>query len=161
MYMFAKKIQKIEKDRERERERERERKRERERERPNTGKTNTFILKHLGTHARSASFHYERYCRFKAPPPCKTIDGTFMSLCLAERNPPAQLLENTETQAVLDGVPPTGLQLLRRERVLLMLWIKGLEHLQNWSKVVVPSGAPPEELYEKTTNNLWLVYCWR
>ena len=29
-----------------------------------------------------------------------------------------------------------------------MLWIKGLEHSANWSKVVAPSGAPPEELYE-------------
>ena len=33
-------------------------------------------------------------------------------------------------QALLDGVPPTGLQLLRLERVLLMLRINCLEHLE-------------------------------
>ena len=58
-------------------------------------------------------------------------------------------LGRCEIQAVLDGVPPTGLQLLRRERVLLMLWIKGPEHLEKWSKIVAHSGAPPEDPYEK------------
>ena len=52
---------------------------------------------------------------------------------------------------MLDGVPPTGLQLLRWKRVLLTLWKKGLEQFAKWRKVVAPSGAPPEELYE---NNL-------
>ena len=32
-------------------------------------------------------------------------------------------------QAVFDGVPPTGSQLLRWERVLFTLWMKCLEHL--------------------------------
>ena len=49
---------------------------------------------------------------------------------------------------MLHEVPPTGLQLLRSERVLLTLWIKGLEHLEKWSKAVAPSGVPPEELYD-------------
>ena len=44
---------------------------------------------------------------------------------------------------MLDGVPPTGLQLLRSERVLLTLWIKGLQHLEKWRKVVAPSGGAP------------------
>ena len=51
-------------------------------------------------------------------------------------------------QAVLDGVPPTALELLRSERVLSTLWKEGLEHLEKWSKVVATSRAPPEELYE-------------
>ena len=33
----------------------------------------------------------------------------------------SRVLPGTKTQAVLDGVPPTGLQLLRLERVLLVL----------------------------------------
>ena len=58
-----------------------------------------------------------------------------------------------EFQAVLDRGPRKGLQLLRLKRVLLTLWIKGLEHLAKWSKVV--SGAPPEELYENSQNGFW------
>ena len=38
---------------------------------------------------------------------------------------------NNKGQAVLDGVPPTGLRLLRPERVLLMLRIQGLENMEN------------------------------
>ena len=30
----------------------------------------------------------------------------------------------------------------------LTLWKRGLEHLEKWNKVIAPSGAPPEELYE-------------
>ena len=48
----------------------------------------------------------------------------------------------SKIQAALDGVPLTGLQLLRWERVLLTLWLKGLEHSEKWSKVVAPSGPP-------------------
>ena len=46
------------------------------------------------------------------------------------------------TQAVLDGVPPTGLQLLRWERVLLMLWIKGLSTSKSEVKLSPPRGRP-------------------
>ena len=48
--------------------------------------------------------------------------------------------KNAIIQAVLDGVPPTGLQLLRWERVLLTLWIKGLEHLRSEVKLSPPRG---------------------
>ena len=51
-------------------------------------------------------------------------------------------------QAVLHGVPLTGLQVLRSDKVLLTLWKKGLEHLEKWSKLIAPSGAPPEEIYD-------------
>ena len=34
-----------------------------------------------------------------------------------------------------------------------MLWIKGLEHLEKWSKAIAPSGAPPEELYDITSRD--------
>ena len=50
----------------------------------------------------------------------------------------------TSDHGVLDGMPPTGLQLLREERVLSTLWIKGLEHMEKWSKVVGrPLGGAP------------------
>ena len=45
-------------------------------------------------------------------------------------------------------VPLTGLQLLRSERVLLTIWIEGLEHLEKWRKVVALLGAPPKELHD-------------
>ena len=45
-------------------------------------------------------------------------------------------------QEVLDRFPPTGLQLLRSERVLLTLGIKGLEHLESEVKLSPLQGAP-------------------
>ena len=73
------------------------------------------------------------------------LQNPLQKRCRHLRGPAAVL---SFSQAVLDGVPPTGLQLLRQEWVPLTLWIKGLEHLEKWSKVVALSGARPEELYE-------------
>ena len=55
---------------------------------------------------------------------------------------------NPLCQAVLHGVPLTGWQLFRWERVLLTLWIKGLSTWKSEVKLSPPSGAPPEELYD-------------
>ena len=54
-----------------------------------------------------------------------------------------------DTLAVLDGVPPTGLQLLRSERVLLTRWF-----WSTWQSEVKlsPPRGPPEELYEIRTH---------
>ena len=56
---------------------------------------------------------------------------------------------------------PTGLQLLRWERVLLTLWIEGLEHLEKWSKVVAPQGRPLKnsmKIVEKCRNYFWTLF---
>ena len=73
-----------------------------------------------------------------------------------------------EIQAVLDGVPPTGLQLLRWERVLLMLWIKGLEHLKSEVMLSPPRVRPLKnsmrKYYENNSlriifRNFWGILC--
>ena len=56
-----------------------------------------------------------------------------------------------ESRALSSGAwrgAPDGVAALEVRKGALALWIKGLEHLEKWSKVVAPSGAPPEELYD-------------
>ena len=73
--------------------------------------------------------------------------------------PPRHVFPALEDSIAFKGCwrgAPDGVATLKVRKgafAILTLWIKGLEHLEKWSKVVAPSGAPPKELYDVYATN--------